>query len=142
MDRFARWGSYKEENSSTKEPLRSEHYPFETLLSGYSSRYKTASFIISADSPYVSPDDNDAEATNLINQHPIRILEDFSESLPVTAVFVTNVKSFILKHKGEALCTVSRSDVDWQGVLRKRLPKHLVGDLRKHVDVRFIFYGG
>jgi hypothetical protein len=64
MDWFVRWGSYKEENSYTKGPLRSEHSPFETLLSGCSSPYKTASFIISANSPCVLPDDNDAGATN------------------------------------------------------------------------------
>ncbi len=143
VDRFARWDCYKEENRFTEEPLlRSEHYPFETLLSGYSSLHKRASFIISVNSPYVFPDDNDIEATQLIDQHPIRILEEFSEKMPVTALFVTNVKSFVLKHKGKALFTISRSDVDWQGILKETLPEYLAGDLRKHVDVRFMFYGG
>jgi hypothetical protein len=69
-------------------------------------------------------------------------LEEFSEKMPVTALFVTNVKSFVLKHKGKALFTISRSDVDWQGILKETLPEYLAGDLRKHVDVRFMFYGG
>jgi hypothetical protein len=54
--------------------------------------------MINAWRAYVLPDDGDVEATNLINKKRITILEPFSAELPVTAVFVRNVKSFELKH--------------------------------------------
>jgi hypothetical protein len=92
----------------------------------------------------VLPYKKDVEATTLIDEmheKRIKILEDFSEEQPVTAVFATNVKSFVLKCPGITPFTISRDDVDWQGVLHQELPDHFKKDLRKHVEVRFIFFG-
>jgi hypothetical protein len=123
------------------EGTRCEHYPFETLLTGYVPVQKTANFAINWNA-YVLPDDGNVEATNLINKKRITILEPFSAELPVTAVFVTNVKSFELAQKGRSSpYTIERHHVDWQGVLKRPLPAYLVKTLRKNVDVRFLFYG-
>lgn len=123
---LVRWGSY--------EGPRCVYYPFDTLLAGDTSVYKTASFIVNDEKGLVSdgidgdvllPDDHDVEATQLVNNvdgKRIMILEEFSEALPVTAVFVTNVKSFVLEHEGEAPFTIKREDVDWQGVLLHNRP--------------------
>ncbi len=136
----------------------SEHCPFETLLFMYAPARKTARFIIQNkkamkkqspgvlldDIDDVSPDDNDVEATNLINatkEKRIIILETFSKEQPVTAVFVTNAHGFVLKHQRKDPITITRGDVDWQGVLKKPLPRHLTREWRKHVNVRFMFYG-
>jgi hypothetical protein len=91
----------------------------------------------------VLPHENDVEAKKLIesvNEKQIMILEEFTEELPVTAVFVTNVKSLILKDGTTSHITISREDVDWQGVPTTPLPAALVRGLRKHVEVRFMFY--
>jgi hypothetical protein len=137
------------------EALRCEHYPYETLLSGYTPVRKMASFIIRnpqakdrkswepGDINKVLPHENDVEAKKLIesvNEKQIMILEEFTEELPVTAVFVTNVKSLILKDGTTSHITISREDVDWQGVPTTPLPAALVRGLRKHVEVRFMFY--
>jgi hypothetical protein len=135
-----------------------EHYPFEPLLSAYTPGGKTASFIVRKkkavkkkeagvlleDVDDVLPDDNNVEAINLINatkEKCIMILQPFSIEQPVTAVFVTNACGFALKHQGKDPIIVTRGDVDWQGVLKKPLPPHLVKGWRKHVNVRFMFYG-
>jgi hypothetical protein len=144
-----RLGIETDENSKFKrldcyEGARCEHYPFEALLTGYVPVQKTASFMIHARKPQVLPNDGDVEATKIINEKRIKILEPFSAELPVTAVFVTNVNSFELAHQWRrSTFTIRRDDVDRQGVLKEEpLPDYLLRNLRKHVDVRFLFYGG
>ncbi len=95
---MVRWGSY--------EGPRCVYYPFDTLLAGDTSVYKTASFIVNDEKGLVSdgidgdvllPDDHDVEATQLVNNvdgKRIMILEEFSATLPVTAVFVTKRQEF------------------------------------------------
>ena len=96
--------------------------------------------MINAWGAYVLPDAGDVEATKLMDKKKIKILEPFSAERPVTAVFVTNVKSFVLKHpKKSSPFTMARDDVDWQGALKVPLPNYLVKDLRDHVHLRFLF---
>jgi hypothetical protein len=96
---LVRWGSY--------EGPRCVYYPFDTLLAGDTSVYKTASFIVNdesldlvsdgIDGDVLLPDDHDVEATQLVNNvdgKRIMILEEFSATLPVTAVFVTKRQEF------------------------------------------------
>jgi hypothetical protein len=100
--KFASFGCGKDEECKDKadeeayEETRGEHYPYQTLLSGYTPLFTTASFILDDQRLYVLADDNDVEATNLITKRQIKVMEDFT-SQRVTAVFVTNAESLILK---------------------------------------------
>jgi hypothetical protein len=82
-----------------KEDARFEHYPIQALRPGYTEPPETASFVLDEERLYVLPDDNDGEATPLITKKPIKILEEFVDGRPVTAVFVTNAKRFVLEKK-------------------------------------------
>ncbi len=65
----------------------------------------------------------------------VKVLKDFER--PITAVFATNCKEFVLK--GSRL-HVDPTDVDWEGnLLEKKLPEDISSRLRGNVLIRFIF---
>jgi hypothetical protein len=86
-------------NGTNVDNVRCEHYPFQTLLPGYTPVPKKASFVLDKEQLYVLPDKKDSEATALIGEKPIKVLEEFTEGRPVTTVFVTNANSFVLEKK-------------------------------------------
>jgi hypothetical protein len=114
---------------------RCEHYPFQTMLSGYFTLHQEVNFCI--EGANVTPVD---EGAHLFKKKPINVLELFTQQQPITALFVTNAASFVLEKDGEVLITIERDDVDWQGILKEPLPQHMVETLRKNVEVRFMFY--
>jgi hypothetical protein len=65
----------------------------------------------------------------------VKILKDFDR--PITAVFTTNCKKFVLSNTS-GIC-ISPSDVDWEGKLKEELPKEINEELRGNVLIRFLF---
>jgi hypothetical protein len=105
-----------------------------------------------------------------VGNHRVDALMAFEENRPVTAVFATNCMAFELRSKKPLQETriassddtseeesdgqehhpsvdvtekvrIDRNDVDWQGRLKSKvLPDAAVSGLRKHVEVRFLFF--
>jgi hypothetical protein len=119
----------------TKEEQR-EHYPYQSLLSGSATMHKEIEFSMKGDEIVQTCTEYEIP----LRGRPINVLEEFSSSHPVTAVFVTNSRNFVLTQEGKGDVTITRDHVDWHGVLKEPLPHHLVSTLRMHVDMRFMFY--
>ncbi len=105
-----------------------------------------------------------------VGNRRVESLMAFEENRPVTAVFATNCMAFELRckkslqgtrvassddtsqeesdgqeHHPSVVVTekviIDRNDVDWQGRLKSKvLPDAAVSGLRKHVEVRFLFF--
>jgi hypothetical protein len=126
----------QKEREEKEDNRRCEYYPFEQLACGYVAGREQISFTIQENKGIVLPTDKTTTWWN--EDKPVKILEEFTR--PVTAMFVTNAVSFVLRKEGMPAVTIGRGDVDWQGVLKEPLPDYLVGNLRGKVEVRFMFY--
>jgi hypothetical protein len=70
-------------------------------------------------------------------------LTTFHKQRSVTAVFATNCVSIRLNANNQEAFVITPDDVNWQGKLLegKELPVDFISGLRKHVELRFLFFG-
>jgi hypothetical protein len=117
------------------QPARSVYFPCDKLVSKL---------------VYESPAVDKCRISNgiaTVGNRQVDCLIAFEASRPVTAVFVTNCKAFILQGKINRQVLkeaekfkIDPNDVDWQGKLKsKTLPEDAVLGLRENVEIRFLF---
>ncbi len=129
------WESEEEVASATEDRLdcspdvMNAYYPYSSLLVRWIHEKHpeiNLNFVIRSDS------------VTMIEQEErqVKVLKDLDP--PITAVFATNCKEFVLE--GSKI-HIGPSDVDWEGNLtpEKKLPPHVLRCLRKNVLIRFIF---
>jgi hypothetical protein len=110
---------------------RCEYYPLDQLASSYVPGSEQVNSIMDESKEIVS--NADAKKGWQNQGKPINIFQEFTR--PVTAVFVTNAVTFILKKEGKPAVTIKKKDVNWQGVLKEPLPDYLMVGLRSNVDL-------
>ena len=112
---------------SDKKKYRMKYYPYSKLNFCFDSE-KPVMFTCCLGDKRFKPDSKSDIS------HEIK---EFEKAHPVTAVFVTNCKSFKLRNN----CYINPDSVDWEGKLiaGNSLPRDVRSSLKEHVKVRFLF---